>query len=90
MNRPDLLKVDDQGFHQYGEGRFVFGAFDIDNPATLFPFFVIMEFGIPAASCADTLEWANRSHALSNWPEPSSVAITFSPGRSRAVTSSVV
>lgn len=67
VNRPDLLKVDDRGFHQYGEVRFIYGAFDPDDPAHVFALFVIFEFGIPAQSCADLLDWAGRWHALSGF-----------------------
>jgi len=65
VNRPDLVKVGPNGITQYGEGRFVFGAYDIESPSTVHNFFVIFEYGLPAESCADVLDWATRWHGLS-------------------------
>jgi hypothetical protein len=41
-----------------GEGRLVYGIFDPANPTSAFQFTVILEYKLPAATGADTREWA--------------------------------
>ncbi len=52
-----------------GEARFVFGVLDgFGNPQQ---FTLIVEYGLPAATEADVLGWANAWHALAANPFPS-------------------
>ncbi len=67
VNRFDLR---DQAHGDAGEGRFVF-AFT-QNGVPLSPgATLIFEYKLPAASDADTLQWANSWHALGELPFPS-------------------
>jgi hypothetical protein len=63
VNRVDAGGV--VGAGEAGEGRFVFGAFDLVNGAPM-PMTVIFEYGLPTA--IDTFGWAQKFHALGATP----------------------
>ncbi|HVS18216.1 MAG TPA: hypothetical protein VMT18_06420 [Planctomycetota bacterium] len=64
VNRPDLLEIDQGVVSSAGEARFIYGAFDPEDPTRTFSFFVIFEYGIPATSCSDLVGWHQRWHDL--------------------------
>jgi hypothetical protein len=63
VNRVDAGGVVGSG--SPGEGRFVFGAFDLNNGAPL-PMTVIFEYSLPTA--VSTFSWAQQFHALGATP----------------------
>ncbi|MEO7327048.1 MAG: hypothetical protein ABI193_00615, partial [Minicystis sp.] len=63
VNRVDAGGV--VGVGAPGEGRFVFGAFDLNNGAPL-PMTVIFEYALPTA--ISTFSWAQQFHALGAQP----------------------
>ena len=73
VNRLDLRRGNGTIPIAGGEGRFVFGALDIDvkdkDPADWSPlnFTVIMEYRLLADDCADILAWADAWHTLSSY-----------------------
>lgn len=79
VNRPDLLQVDGTLVESAGEARFIFAAVDpttenvedalpLPGPNRAAGFFVIFEYGIPAASCADLRDWQEQWHDLAQHP----------------------
>lgn len=69
VNRPDLARGSAAtGITSAGELRFVFNAFEPDDPSDTHPFNVIFEFDVPASSCVDLVGWHQQWHALAGHP----------------------
>jgi hypothetical protein len=65
INRIDLKDDHILGGSGAGEGRFVFGAVDLENNCQPLPFTVIFEYGIRRESCQSIQDWAQQWQALS-------------------------
>lgn len=66
VNRIDLRNAP-AGYGQpgtAGEGRFVFGVIDLNNPASAPEFTVIFEYGLDSEGCENTISWGLDWHAL--------------------------
>jgi hypothetical protein len=67
VNRPDLRRVPTSSEPgMAGQGRFVFGALGAN--VERLPFTVIFEYQLPILYSSDILSWAQRWHALGNYP----------------------
>lgn len=66
VNRADLIQATPT-ITQAAELRFIYGAFNPLNGNTP-PFFVIFEYGVPATTCQDIVDWQTQWHALAQHP----------------------
>jgi len=67
--RLDLRQNPTYGQGNAGEARFVFGVLDLRFPPEQAPSFtVIVEYGLPAATCEEQKKWARLFHGLGSIP----------------------
>ncbi|MCK5945118.1 MAG: hypothetical protein KAI24_24225 [Planctomycetes bacterium] len=66
VNRADLIETTPT-ITQAAELRFVYGAFNPVSSSNQ-TFFVIFEYGVPATTCQDIVDWQTQWHALAQHP----------------------